>query len=187
LPGFQYCVKINSIPSEKDSVFAANKRISNTMKTCRILAACLAVVVCAAVSVNAQQPVGTVAGVVKDPAGGLIPGAAVSAVHIATGRRRDTTSDAEGRYLIPGLQVGTYHIDFSATGFPKRVRMENVHLKVGQTVTVNAELGASGPEVEVVVTAIDAVDTQTSKVDMVIGEREIEHLPLNGRNFLERA
>ncbi|MBS1795786.1 MAG: TonB-dependent receptor [Acidobacteria bacterium] len=136
----------------------------------------------------AQQPAATLTGIVFDPAGGRVAGASVKAVNPATGLERDATTNAEGVYVIANLPAGVYDIEISARNFPKHNQYRSVLLNVGQIYNLNAELGASGPEERVEITAPPLViDTQSSKVDAVIDDRTIENLPLNGRNYLELA
>ncbi|HEV2380807.1 MAG TPA: carboxypeptidase-like regulatory domain-containing protein [Terriglobia bacterium] len=56
-------------------------------------------------------------GTVKDQSGGVVPGSTVSAVNAATGVTLTTTTNDEGVYTFPVLQVGQYEIDVTATGF----------------------------------------------------------------------
>ncbi len=140
-------------------------------------------------AIFAQQPTATLTGVVSDPNGAVIPGATVTATNKATNSARTVTTNKEGVYVIANLPVGTYGIKFNAQSF-QDFSFENVELKVGQTVNWNAQLSVG--EVREVVFDEDLfltplVDTQTSKVDEVIDEKEISNLPLNGRNFLELA
>ncbi|HEY0426662.1 MAG TPA: TonB-dependent receptor [Pyrinomonadaceae bacterium] len=138
---------------------------------------------------RAQQPAATLTGIVTDAAGAVIPGATVAATNNATNLYQNTITDDKGVYTISGLPVGEYTIRFEAAGFQKTTYAKVV-LNVGQTVTSNAQLSVG--EVREVVLDDDfgttpLVDMQTSKVDAVINDKEIESLPLNGRNFLELA
>lgn len=136
---------------------------------------------------QAQQATATLTGVVTDPNGAAISGAIVTATNKATNFSRIVMTNNEGVYAIPSLPVGEYEIKFDAKGFSSRNLYEKITLSVGQTVNLNTEIGVSGPESIVTITDNPTVDTQTSKVDEVIKDAEIENLPLNGRNFLELA
>lgn len=138
----------------------------------------------------AQQPTATLTGEVKDSNGALIPGATVTATNNATNISRTATTNEEGVYTISALPVGEYSVSFEAPNFEKLI-YEKVVLNVGQTVTSNASLGVGAVKSVVLKDFGDyyspLVDSQTSKVDAVINDKEIENLPLNGRNFLELA
>lgn len=137
---------------------------------------------------QAQQATATLTGVVTDPNGAVIPGTTITATNKATNLSRTTSTNDEGVYVISSLSVGEYDVKILAQGFETKSSESAVSLNVGQTVTLNAEL-----KVGVTYTTTDligempSIDTQTSKVDAVINDREIENLPLNGRNFLELA
>ena len=135
------------------------------------------------ISAFSQQPTATLTGIVTDPNGAVIQGATVTATNKTTNLSRTTTTNDEGVYVISSLPVGSYEVKVSANNFPQTITYPSVNLNVGQTVNLNAELGASGPEVTVEIVDSQIVDTQTSKVDAVINDKEIENLPLNGRNF----
>jgi outer membrane receptor protein involved in Fe transport len=144
-----------------------------------------------AVSYRAQQAgVATLRGIVTDPNGAVVAGASVKATQAATGTSRETQTNDEGAYTLSNLPPGGYEVKVEAKGFD--VKATAVQLQVGQTATADVALGVSGVKEEVVcldcgVDLTSLVDTESSKVDRVIGEREIASLPLNGRNFLELA
>ncbi len=136
-----------------------------------------------------QQPTATLTGVVSDQNGAIIPNATVTAINKATNFSRTATTGSDGVYVISNLPVGEYRVKFEAQTFKETI-YEQVGLNVGQTLTSNATLSV-GEVREVVLDGenqIEArVDTETSKVDAVINDKEIANLPLNGRNFLELA
>ncbi len=138
--------------------------------------------------VFSQQPTATLTGFVADQNGAVIVGATVTATNKTTNISRTVTTNDEGVYVISSLPVGEYEVKVFAQNFETKVSESAISLNVGQTVTLNAEL-----KVGVRYTTIDligempSIDTQTSKVDAVINDKEIGNLPLNGRNFLELA
>jgi hypothetical protein len=126
-------------------------------------------------------------GVVTDPNGAVVSGATVKATHVATGAKRETQTNGEGLYVMPGLPVGEYKVAVKAAGFDEKV--EAVSLQVGQDATVNINVGISVTET---ITLDDRfnyplVNNTSGVVEGVIRNEEIESLPLNGRNFLELA
>ena len=140
-------------------------------------------------SSNAQQAVtASLRGIVKDPNGALVPGSRVSATQKDTGITRETTTNAEGFYVLSNLPPGSYEVKVEATGFKDKISATPVTLLVGQSVTLDTtlELGTVGETVDLV-GEMPLVETSNSAVDGVIDQREVESLPLNGRNFLELA
>lgn len=135
-------------------------------------------------AVYSQNPTATLTGVVTDSQGAVIQGATVKATNKATNFSRTVVTNDEGVYIIANLPVGEYEIKTSFSNFQDLVN--SISLNVGQVVNYDQSLKVSGGDVFYVESA-SIVDTQTSKVDEVIKEKEISNLPLNGRNFLELA
>ena len=136
-----------------------------------------------------QQPTATLTGNLTDPNGAVVTGASVTVTNSATNLSRTTTTNENGIYIFPDLPVGSYDIAIHASGFT-RTKIINVDLTVGQKITRDRQLEVI--TLDEIITIDDTygtqlVDTQTSKVDAVINDKEIENLPLNGRNFLELA
>jgi outer membrane receptor protein involved in Fe transport len=113
--------------------------------------------------------------------------ARVQLLQISTGLARETRSDPSGYFAISNIPPGDIDVIVSAQGFADR-RVAGVRLEVGQAAEVEIGLQLS-PVQEQITVAGDAgsVDVLSSVVGTVISAREIESLPLNGRNFLELA
>lgn len=135
-----------------------------------------------------QAATATLSGRVLDQNGAVIPGATVTATQKATGARRETTTSDEGVFVISSLAVGEYEVKVQAKNFVNTVLSELV-LHVGQKETLNINLEVAGQTITIDddFGGTPLVNTWTSVVDSVIEKREIENLPLNGRNFLELA
>lgn len=135
-----------------------------------------------------QAATATLSGRVLDPNGAVIPSATVTTTQKATGVKRETTTNDEGFFVLSNLPPGEYDLRIQATGFADKISKTPIALQVGQTTSLDAELEV-GPTTETVdlVGEVPLVETNTSTVNGVINEREIQSLPLNGRNFLELA
>jgi hypothetical protein len=125
----------------------------------------------------------SISGKVEDASGAGIMGAAVTVRSLETGAARTVTSGADGSYRVLSVPVGAQELKAEKTGFKSAVRT-GIHLAVGQEAVVNLSLEV-GDIVQEVTVAADApvVNTTTSEVSGVVGEREIKDLPLNGRSF----
>ena len=100
---------------------------------------------------------------------------------------RESRADADGYFAIASLPPGTIDLIVSAAGFAER-RVTGVRLEVGQAAEVDVPLQLSAVEEQLTVAGdAGSVDVLGSVVGSVISAREIESLPLNGRNFLELA
>jgi hypothetical protein len=136
----------------------------------------------------AQHIRGALEGTVNDPQEAALPGAAVTLKSVATGAEVTSTTDAQGKFTFLNLEPGTYTLSVEAQGFRKYVAT-NVSVKVGSVTPIIAklEVGEAREVVEVVANTDATVDTTRPTVDGVVTAKQIENLPLNGRNFLDLA
>jgi hypothetical protein len=130
----------------------------------------------------------TLVGVVTDPQKDLIPGARVTLTSAATGERLTAVTDEDGGYSFQQVTPGAYQLRVEAQGFAAHVE-ENLTLEVAQSRRANIALRAGGVSEEVTVTAANAVtlNTEIGGKTEVMTTRQIEDLPLNGRNYLDLA
>lgn len=130
-----------------------------------------------------QVETGTIAGTVTDASGAVLVGAAVEAKNVATNKVQSTVSDAQGRYKIPLLAIGTYNVQASMSGF-QTVIHKGVILSVGATPVVDFSLPVGQVTQTVSVEAqVSQVETQTSAIGVLVTSSQMRDLPLNGRNF----
>src|SRR5688572_7551614 len=87
----------------------------------------------------AQTNVGEIAGVVRDPQGGVLPGATIVAEHVDSGIRTERVTDENGRYFLPALRVGSYLISAELAGFRRFVR-DGIVVQLGQSLTLDVTL-----------------------------------------------
>jgi len=128
---------------------------------------------------------GTITGTVKDATGAVIPGVNVTATNVSTGVRRTALTNPSGAYVIPALQVGSYRMQASHTGF-QTVMQQDVHLDVDITITVNFTLEVGSSQQSITVTeAPPALQTSSSEIGSVASGAQVSELPLNGRNFTQ--
>src|SRR3712207_4589375 len=86
---------------------------------------------------------GAIGGVIKDPQGAVVPGAAVTARSNDTGREGTATSDDEGRFQIVELPPGNYTLTVNATGFAA-FTAPRVVVEVGRVTSLDIPLGVAG-------------------------------------------
>ena len=134
--------------------------------------------------VLAQTSTSQITGTVRDASGGVIPGAAVTAINEATGiTYRQNTTEA-GLYAFPSMPVGSYTITAEANGF-KTSKQTGILLVVGTPLTVVMALGIGATtEILNVEASGVAIQTETATIGNVVNEKAIKELPLNGRNPL---
>jgi hypothetical protein len=135
----------------------------------------------------AAQTTSTITGEVKDTNSALLVGVRITATALETGVKRTTSSGAEGRFVFPGLPVGTYELRAEHDGFEPLVP-QNVRLTVNETVHVLLMLKIAGLTANVTVDSGESlVNTESAELSYLVSERLIRDLPLNGRNYTDLA
>ena len=143
--------------------------------------------ICIAAVMQAQTPMSTVSGIVKDSQGAVIQGATVSLTSASQGTLNQSVSNSSGSFAIPDLTPGQYSASVSAKGFAT-AEYDSVPLEAGRTFTLDTTLAPATQVTTVSVTAsTQTVDLEQSMLQGQITESTIESIPLNGRNFLELA
>ncbi len=154
---------------------------------CRLAIAFCAAVCLTLVSAPASAQgtsAASIAGVVSDASGGVLPGVTIEASSPALIERvRSAITDAQGNYRILELRPGTYTVTFSLTGFAS-IRREGVELPPNFTATVNAELKVGAIEETVTVSGQSPlVDTRNVTQQTVISKTLLDAVP-TGKNLL---
>ena len=126
---------------------------------------------------------GSIAGVVRDATGAVLPGVTVEAASPALIEKvRSAVTDGEGRYNIVDLRPGTYSVTFTLSGF-STLRREGIELTTGFTATANADLKVGALEETLTVTgASPVVDTQSTRSQNVLSRETLDSLP-TGRTY----
>src|SRR4051812_14672177 len=160
------------------------------LKRVVLVSAACALCLCAfARSTTSQQTVtsATLGGRVEDANGATLPGAVVTATNTETNQSRTSTTDAEGRYRFSYLPVGAYELRVEKSGFATLTK--SLTLTVGQALDLPLALSVAGVAENVQVGGTDtvAVETTRTQVAETVLPKDVENLPLNGRNFLDLA
>ncbi len=147
-----------------------------------VLVLLLAVPVC----LQAQSDNARISGTVTDTSGAAIPGATITVTNLGTSAIQKVTSGGSGDFNVAGLPPGRYKAEVAASGFSGQV--QNIQLEVSQVQALNFKLAVGAVSTEIQVTdAAPQVDTTTSNTGLVIQDRQLADLPLNGRNFTQLA
>jgi len=142
----------------------------------------LLLIAAAAPSLRAQVSA-SIAGVVTDRSGARVPAAAIIVKNLETGAIRSTVTDDAGRYQVLALPVGEYEIRISKTGFQEQIR-SGIHLAVEQEAGVYVTLRVGEVKQHVTVAGeVPIVNTTTTDISGLVGERQVKELPLNGRSY----
>ena len=112
----------------------------------------------------AQIGQGRLSGIVTDAQGAVLPGVTVTATSPAQIGVRTTVTEADGKYLFPGMPSGSYKLMFELQGF-RRVERDNIVVVLGQTISADVQLPIGGVAESVTVTADSpVVDVSTTRI-----------------------
>ncbi len=140
-----------------------------------------------AATARAQQSVtsATLSGTIEDMQGAMVARATVTVTRVDQNETWQTTSDAQGRYRFTYLPVGRYQLKAERDGFATFVLA--LSLTVGQTLDVPIKLGVVVSEQIEVHSDAPIIETARTQVSETILPKEVDSLPLNGRNYLDLA
>jgi hypothetical protein len=132
---------------------------------------------------HAQMTYATVHGTVTDASGAVVPNASVTALNTSTGIKTTVTSDSQGYYTLPQLQIGgPYTISVAAAGFQDfQSSGLTLHLNDNREVSAQLQIGAASQTVQVQAAAVQ-VETADTQLKQVVTAQQIVAMPLLGRD-----
>jgi hypothetical protein len=136
-------------------------------------------------ALEAQTITGALNGTVTDPTGAVIPNAKVTATNVDTGIETPSTTNTEGIYNIPFLQIGNYKLSVDVPGFATANYGPFV-LETAQIAKVDVKMGLSSAQQKVSVEAelVPLLNTENPTLATTLDTRAIENAPLVGRNII---
>jgi outer membrane receptor protein involved in Fe transport len=159
-------------------------KISSRLSLALVLLLCLGFSVFSPTNADAQVNA-SIKGTVRDATGAVISGASVVLLNKDTNLSRTTTTNDAGYYSVPDVLTGNYELKVSKQGFRTAVQ-SGISLGVNQTAVFDLTLatGSTAESVTVQASAV-ALETATSELGVAVTRREVNDLPLNGRNFTQ--
>ncbi|HWC18788.1 MAG TPA: carboxypeptidase-like regulatory domain-containing protein, partial [Terriglobales bacterium] len=129
-----------------------------------------------------QAVSGDLVGSVTDQSGAVIANATVTAIHVATGVRSETRTNASGDFRFTNLPVGSYNLTIKAIGFTT-AQVKDVRVELNQTIASKIQLQVGQVETVVEVSAAAAaVDTSTAQLQTTFETNEVQNLPTAANN-----
>lgn len=154
---------------------SASKGIRVLAVVCLVLAASLSAV--------SQTTTGRILGEVHDQTGAALSGATVTVSDTQRAVTRTVNTDVSGAYVVAALPPGTYSIRVEARGF-KTIARPNVTLEVAKDADIDFTLQPGNVSETITVQEdIPLLDTTSSTLGGTLSNKEINDLPLNGRNY----
>ncbi len=130
---------------------------------------------------SAQTTFATITGTVTDPAGAVVPGVTVRAIHNDTNTRTTAQSNEAGVYTLAQLKEGDYSLHAEGAGFKESV-VQNVVLQARDYRRIDILLEVGGLETKVEVTAgATLIETETARISDTKDADLLKALPLNTR------
>jgi Carboxypeptidase regulatory-like domain len=150
-------------------------------------ALCLGCCALTAAAATAAQQSAAISGIVRDAAGAAVPSAQLTAQDLETGVEREAATDAAGVYQFLALPVGRYQLTVRKTSFRQVVR-GGIDLAVGEQATIDITLVVGEVQQQVTISAqAPLVSTAITDISGLVGEEQIQDLPLNGRSYDQLA
>src|ERR1039457_6818445 len=126
----------------------------------------------------AQSDRGTITGTVADPAGAMVPEAAITMKHVETGAIYETKTTGTGNYTLPSLPSGNYELTVTAAGFSKYVQ-QGIGVQVATTARVDVILKiGSAAETVTVTENVPLLKTESAEQSFNITTDQVNALPL---------
>src|ERR1700752_3706276 len=123
---------------------------------------------------------GTINGVVKDPSGAVVTGAAVSIHNPVSGYDRKTTTDSQGSFTFSNIPLNPYHLSVAAQGFGPFA--QDVDVRSSVPVAVNVALTGAGSAATVTVEGGGDLIENDSTFHTDIDRSLFEKLPLESQS-----
>ncbi len=139
-----------------------------------------------AAPVRAQFETASVLGYVRDSSGAVIPSAEVTLINQGTQAKQELHTNAGGAFEFTDIKIGQYRVTAQAPGFDVSTT-EPFTVQVNARQRVDVALRAGASETVTVTDAASLLNTDDSERGQVIGTREVENLPLNGRAYADLA
>jgi len=134
-------------------------------------------------SLAAQTTTGRMLGSIRDESGASLPGATVTVTDVQRGNSRTVITDESGAYVIPDLIPSSYTIRVDALRFKSMERPE-IRIEVASDVTIDFTMSLGEVNETIVVTeTVPLVNTTSATLGGTLSNKEINDLPLNGRNY----
>ena len=131
------------------------------------------------------QATGAISGIATDESGAVLPGVTVEVVSESTSATRNAVTGPDGFYSVPLVPPGRYKLTATLSGFRPFTR-DGITVRVSDTARVDFKMAVGSMSEQVTITGeAPLVETAHATLGIVIDEKNVVELPLNGRNFTQ--
>jgi len=131
----------------------------------------------------AQTSTGSITGFLTDRSDSALAEAQVTLTDNNTGRQRTTTTNNSGQFTLVQLPPSTYTLQLSHSGFAT-LQARGIVLQLGQEINRNFTLDVESSQSTVTVeSGTTALDIESARIGGNVSPREIQNLPINGRQI----
>ena len=166
--------------SETDTVFFRKSVLQRAF----LFALTIVLIISSGAVSFAQSQDARISGTIQDAAGAVIPNATIVVTNVGTNESRTVTSGSDGNYFVSNLRPAVYTVAVTATGFAQNT-ITDVQLSVAQQLDLPIIVQPQGSTATVTVTSGSeaAIDTSSARIGATVNQREVQDLPLNGRQL----
>src|ERR1700687_3921575 len=127
----------------------------------------------------------TLSGIVTDASGAFMPGVEIGVKNLGTGLTQGVTSDTQGRFTVPNLQIGDYQVKAQLVGFQTAI-VGPLTLSVGKDMVIDLvmQVGEMAQQVEVTANAV-TIEASDNSLGGLVDQKQMQDIPLNGRNYTQ--
>jgi hypothetical protein len=130
------------------------------------------------------QTFSRLSGTVSDPSGAMVSNAQAKLTNVGTGEIKTTKSDSTGLYVFPQVAPGVYNLQVAAEGFKSNLTT-GLKIETESQARLNITLQVGTADESIVVNASNQiVETEDGSISNVVQGRQVEDMPLNGRNTM---
>jgi hypothetical protein len=144
-----------------------------------------AAVLLAVIPALAQVNTATLSGAITDPQGLAVRGAKITVTSVVTGSERTAVADDAGHYTIVGLVPGEYKLRVEGGSNFAPYENPSISVRVGTETIINVPLGL-GTQTSTVTVTTESTPIETTRTESAqsVEGRQIDNLPINGRNYI---
>ncbi|MBO0722823.1 MAG: TonB-dependent receptor, partial [Blastocatellia bacterium] len=148
----------------------------------------LSLLITIAITASGQVTRGSLTGLVNDSTGAVVPNAKVAIKNDATSVELSAATNSQGSFVFPSLDPGKYTVTIEASGF-KRAEVKDVVIQVSTpaTISVILEIGQVSEAVVISGESQEVINTTSPTLTNVINTRQVQDLPIAGRNPMDLA